>query len=146
MDKHEMHGGCHTRLYRIWANIKTRCLNEHDPHYKNWGGRGVQICSEWKESFSSFRDWAISHGYADTLTIDRINNDGNYCPENCRWVTNEDNVENNSQAILLTYNGETHSLGRWERILGTGKNTVQNRHKRGWSVEECLFGRKKVMK
>lgn len=90
----ERHGCAKTRLYNIWAKMKSRCLNEKDARYHDYGGRGITVCDEWINSFVSFRSWAMSHGYDDKLQIDRIDNDGGYCPENCRWVTPYENVHN----------------------------------------------------
>lgn len=91
------HGHSGERLHRIWKNMKTRCYNKNSPNYKYWGSRGINVCSEWKESFENFREWAIKNGYRDDLTIDRINNDGNYTPNNCRWVDMK--VQNNNRRI-----------------------------------------------
>lgn len=86
------HGLSHTRLYRIWNNIKSRCLNPRVDNYKFYGAKGVSVCQEWLNDFQVFYDWAITHGYKDNLTIDRKDSDGDYCPENCQWITQSENA------------------------------------------------------
>lgn len=141
---HLIHGKRKTRLYRIWTNVKTRCYNENDPHFKRYGGRGITVCEEWRNSFEAFYNWAVSNGYSDELTIDRINNDGNYEPSNCRWVTFKEQNQNKRNVILLTYEGETKSCAEWCRILNLGKDTIRQRYHKGWTTEECLFGKKVI--
>jgi len=80
------HGGCDTRLYRIWVNMKARCNNPNRDAYKNYGGRGVRVCEQWNHDFVAFRDWAVTNGYTDELTIEREDNDSDYEPSNCTWI------------------------------------------------------------
>ena len=82
--RRKTHGGTNTRLYRIWSNMKMRCLNPKNDNFPNYGGRGIKVCNEWRHDFKAFQAWAISHGYRDDLSIDRIDVNGNYCPENCK--------------------------------------------------------------
>lgn len=85
------HGGSHTRLWNIRMGMIRRCENRNSNRYRSYGARGIRVCTEWREDFAAFRDWALSHGYTDCLTIDRINNDGNYEPGNCRWLSLSEN-------------------------------------------------------
>lgn len=88
------HGLINTRLYGIWEDMKSRCYNPNIPQFKYWGSRGITVCDEWRTSFQAFYDWAMSHGYSDELSIDRIDVNGNYEPDNCRWATAEEQNRN----------------------------------------------------
>ena len=95
------HGMSESRIYRIWGGIKIRCQNPNSPIYKHYGGRGITVCEEWLK-FEPFYEWAMSHGYSDDLEIDRINNNGNYEPDNCRWLTHKENCNNRRTSIRQT--------------------------------------------
>lgn len=136
----EQHGGRYTRLYNIWLNMKQRCSNPKASHYEYYGGKGISVCREWRDSFSSFREWAFANGYDERLTLDRIERDKDYCPENCRWITQTEQMSNTSRNIMLTYNGDTHSLSEWSRILDVPYGTLKSRYRYGWSAERILGG------
>lgn len=138
---HLKHGLRNTRLYRIWANIKTRCYNENDPHFERWGKRGIKMCDEWRNDFKVFYDWSMSHGYSDEFTIDRIDNDGNYEPQNCRWTTIKEQNKNKRNVKYITYAGKTQTIPEWTKELRLGKETIRERLKRGYTDYEALFGR-----
>lgn len=131
--------GNQTRLYKIYHGIKNRCLKEKDPSYKRYGHKGITICEEWRNSFEAFYEWAMSHGYSDDLTIDRIDSNGNYCPENCRWVTYKVQNNNTSRNHLITYNGKTQTLAQWAEEMGIKYDTLSARINRShWNIERAL--------
>lgn len=132
------HGESKTRLYHIWYSMRQRCYYIKHKSYREYGGRGITVCDEWRDSFEAFRDWALSHGYSDTLTIDRINNDGNYCPENCRWVNTKQQVRNRRNTRTITYRGQIKSIAEWSEITGISAPAIIQRINAGWSPERTL--------
>lgn len=138
------HNMSKTRLYSVYASMKQRCFNEKVAEYKNYGGRGIKICDEWlgKNGFENFYNWAMQNGYDESAkrgecTIDRENNDGNYCPENCRWVTQDVQAGNKRKPELLIC-GEKHTLKEWSDITGLTVATIRQRIKSGWKDEEII--------
>lgn len=133
------HGKSYEPIYRRWIGIRNRCYNKSDEHYKDYGRRGVKVCDEWKDDFMSFYDWAMNNGYDDKLTIDRIDVNGNYEPNNCRWVNMKHQCRNRRSCRYFTYKGDTHCLSEWCEILELNYSTVCTRiNKLGWSVEKSL--------
>lgn len=135
------HGMSKTRLYREWAGIITRCTNKNDISYKNYGERGVTVCEEWLNSFEEFRDWALANGYSDELTIDRIDNHGDYTPENCRYGDDIVQANNRRNNRLETCWGETKTVANWSRDprCQVSHEVLQDRLQTlGWSIEVAL--------
>lgn len=126
-----------TRLRSIWGDIRKRCTNPRTKSFVNYGGRGIKICDAWAD-YRMFKEWALAHGYRDTLTIDRINNNGNYEPGNCRWATVGEQSLNKRTTKLLSYKGETKSVQEWAASIGIGYKILWARLKRWGSVEKCL--------
>lgn len=129
------------RLYSIWKRMKDRCNNPNHKYFSYYGGRGITVCDEWQKNFPAFYEWAIQNGYDDSLTIDRIDSNGNYDPCNCRWVTRHEQMLNTRRNHYLTYNGETLTVNEWAEKFGIKQNTLLYRIRRGWSVERALTKR-----
>lgn len=130
------HNFSNNRLYNIWSGMKSRCFNKNNKQYKNYGGRGISICNEWENSFIEFYNWAVNNGYKENLTIDRIDVNGNYCPENCRWATSKEQARNTRKNHTITYNGETHCIAEWAEILDIKYSTLTERVRKNWSIED----------
>lgn len=125
------------RLYIVWAGMLQRCFNKNELAYKNYGARGITVCDEWK-SFEAFKDWAISNGYRNDLEIDRQNNNGNYEPSNCRWVTVSENQLNKRNNHRITINGITKTITEWSKISGISIHTIESRIRYGWKSSDLL--------
>lgn len=116
-----IHGKSKERIHKEWRGILHRCKNPSASHYENYGGRGISVCEEWANSFIAFYNWAINNGYSNDLTLDRIDNDGDYCPENCRWVTHMENCHNRG----VRKDSKTGCPGVHERKLSNGVTTYR---------------------
>lgn len=139
IDIHSRHKLSRSRIYYIWCHIKARCTNKNNKDYQNYGARGITICDSWTTDFLTFHDWTINNGYQDNLTIDRINVDGNYEPENCRWATLKEQCRNKRNNRNITINGETHCLKEWCEILNLNYNTARTRlYHLKWPIENVL--------
>ena len=133
------HNMSKTRLYRIWAAMKCRCYTQSHHSYKNYGGRGIKVCDRWKNSSDEFIEWAIINGYTDDMTIERIDVNKDYCPENCTWIPANKQQANRTTCKYFTHNGETKNLTDWCSILNLPYKQVHNRiYKLCWSFERAI--------
>ena len=134
------HGMKGTRLYRIYYTMINRCYNKNDKlHYPQYGAKGITVCDEWINDNTTFFDWAISHGYADNLTIDRIDNNKGYSPDNCRWSIAYEQTKNKTNTIDITYKGETKTLNDWCKELQLNYRCIHNRIiNLGWDIDDAF--------
>lgn len=132
------HGKAGTRIYKIWVGMKSRCYCKKGGSYKHYGAKGIKVCDEWKTSFDNFLEWSKKNGYADNLTIDRIDSQGNYEPSNCRWVSNLEQQNNKCNNRYITYKGITKTATQWSREKGFRDGVLISRLKAGWSIDKAL--------
>lgn len=130
--KHGMYG---TKIYSRWDAMKARCLNKNSKFFKHYGGRGITICKEWLKFENFYKDMG---NCPQGKSLDRIDNNGNYYKENCRWATQEEQCNNMRKNHLLTYKNKTQTIAQWSRELGIGYSTIWSRIKYGWEVEKAL--------
>ena len=129
-----MHG---TSLYTRWRAMIQRCYSPRNIGYKHYGGRGIVICQEWRK-FENFMQWALSFGYKESLSLDRIDVNGNYEPANCRWISAKDQCNNRRCNQFITFDGERHTVAEWAERRGIRYSTLLNRFNSGWTPEQCL--------
>lgn len=134
-----------SRLYAIWKGIKRRCDNPNYHSFDNYGGRGISLCDEWRD-FKVFARWSIENGYNDSLTIERIDNNGIYEPSNCKWADRVEQNNNTSRNHFVEVDGGLYTLAELERIYGIKQNTILYRLKRGWTPEAAVSGKVQVHK
>ena len=133
------HGMSGTTLFTRWMNMKSRCNNPKNKRYNRYGGRGIKVCEEWENDFMNFYRWAISNGFEESLSIDRIDNNMGYCPENCRWVNAKRQENNRSKNIKITYNGEEKTLSEWCDFLNLDYNLIHDRiHRYGMTFQDAI--------
>lgn len=130
----------HVRVKRLWRMMLARCYDKLSPSYRNYGGRGISVCRTWRDSFNDFRDWALENGYSPDRQLDRVENDGNYEPKNCRFVTPSQNCNNQRRNVRIRYLGETKTVAEWSRDsrIGLSAATIYSRIARGWSHRDAL--------
>lgn len=131
------HGQYKTRLYKIWGNMIQRCSNPKNDSYHLYGEKGIYVCEGWKD-FATFRNWATENGYADNLSIDRIDNSKGYSPDNCRWATPQEQTDNRDCTINVSYNGKTQTIKRWAEETGIAYKKLLWRINNGWTIEKTL--------
>lgn len=139
--REKKHGKRHEKIYGVWCTMKSRCYNKNVKSYKNYGLRGIQMCEYWKNDFETFYNWSMESGYAEGLEIDRIDNNKGYSPDNCRWITKKENMNNTRQNVIVECGGETHTISEWSDISGTKERLISQRLKNGWSEQDAIYGK-----
>lgn len=132
------HGVSRTRIYKIYKGMKQRCYNSNNPNYKDYGLKGVKVCDEWLDDPSAFYEWSIKNGYKPSLTIDRIDSNKGYSPNNCRWATRLQQSNNLNTNKVIEFKGESRNLSEWSKITKINYSTLQQRFNRDWTTEEAL--------
>ena len=133
------HGESNSRLYGIYCGMKARCYNKNRKSYKDYGGRGIKVCDEWLNDFEAFRNWAFKNGYSNDLSIDRIDNDGDYEPDNCRWVNRKQQNRNKRTNRIIEIDGKKQTLTDWCNEVGIGRHTVLDRINKGWNEKDAVL-------
>lgn len=134
----DSHGLTNTKLYGVWRTMKSRCLNPNNKKYNDYGGRGIKVCEEWSLHFRSFYDWAMSNGYEEGLSIDRIDNDCDYCPENCRWTDWVTQANNRRVTPIIVVDGVRRTAREWSVIAKVNYRTILRRYHKGLTGSELI--------
>ena len=127
-----------TKLYKVWIGMKDRCYREAHKYYEFYGGKGIRVCDEWLHDYIAFKVWAENNGYRDGLTIDRIDNNKDYSPDNCRWATMKEQLNNRSSNRIIDYKGKSYTLSQLSEFSGIKRTTLKARLDKGWPVEEAV--------
>lgn len=131
-------------LRSTWATMRSRCNNPNATGFRFYGARGIRCCPEW-DSYDIFYDWAMSHGWKEGLTLDRIDFNGDYCPENCRWVSRKEQANNTRANHWIEYNGVKHNIKQWSELTGIPTSSIQYRLKQGYPLD-IVFSKEKIYK
>lgn len=133
------HGLSRTKLEKAYFHMLDRCYKPNSDSYANYGGRGIEVCEEWRNDNKAFYEWSMSNGYVEGLSLDRIDPNGNYCPNNCRWVTNKVQQNNRRNNISVEIDGVRHTVAEWSEIYGISRYAIYTRIKRlGWDAEKAI--------
>ena len=132
------HGHSNSRLYRIYQHMIRRCSDEKENGYENYGGRGISVCKTWREDFEQFYSWAMNNGYEDSLSIDRIDVNGDYEPSNCRWATSKEQANNQRSNRILNYNGKDYTMSELADKFQISYNVLDSRIYRGWDIKTAV--------
>ena len=141
-ESHTTHGFSKTKLYRVWKGISCRCENQNQKSFKSYGGRGIQMCETWRKSFPEFRRWALENGYEEGLSIERIDVDGDYCPENCTWISMKEQAQNKRNTVYVDVNGESVAACKIANESGSDPRLVSRRLRDGWDVDKAISTQK----
>lgn len=133
--QHGLHG---TKLHNVWCAMKRRCVDKNYKDYNRYGARGIKVCDEWFNDFICFYNWSIDNGYKDGLTIDRKNVNGNYEPDNCRWIDMRSQCNNRRNNVKLEYDGKCLTIAEWSTFLNIPYSRLYMRYKKGWPVNKIL--------
>lgn len=136
-ERSRKHGDFGTKLYGVWAGMKRRCYNPNTKYYADYGGRGISVCDEWL-MYEPFKEWALSAGYEEGLSIERLNVDGDYTPENCKWIPLSEQNANKRISIRLEYRGRTYSIKELSKLTGLKERTIQARYYKGFPIDEIV--------
>lgn len=137
-EKSTKHGMRNKKLYNVLEGIKSRCLNPKNNYFYLYGARGIKVCEEWCSDREKFFSWALENGYKEGLSIDRIDVNGDYCPENCRWVDRKKQMNNTRRNVFITFNDETKTISEWASKFGFKPSLIRDRLKWGWTIEKAL--------
>ena len=138
--KKPSHGMSKTKIFGVWRTMKSRCLNPNNKKYKNYGGRGITVCDEWANDFMAFFTWAMDNGYQEGLSIDRIDNDKGYCPDNCRFADARTQANNMRRTPRIVVNGVSYTAKGLSEATGVGYRTILKRYRAGLNGTDLLKG------